>query len=831
MLSRRFDRLFDRYCAQNLVVMLPGRPLQSGGHVVGEVAYIARLGNRLEVAGQICADVQQVSLRCGEDLVTTVPRPAHAGEEPRHFTLNLPVGEGALELQLIGLDGPPFALPQVSNRAYLAARRRLMPRFLARLIRAMPLILQWALRRDPALRPRIRNALGFWVLPEARGLADDIFDAPVPQAVGEFPEITCIMPVYNAFELLPEALERVWNHTDIPWHLILIEDASPDPAVRPFLQGWAKDRNAERTGCVTLLENPRNIGFIGSVNRGLAAAAGRGGPVILLNSDAFVPKGWASRLVRPLLTDASVASVTPMSNDAEIFSVPVICVRSDLAPGQGDEIDKVAAGFVAGAGDAAAPTGVGFCMALSAEWLAKVPQFDTAFGRGYGEEVDWCQKVSALGGRHLGVANLFVEHRGGSSFGSEEKRRLIAASADIISHRYREYDISVQDYLRNDPMGTPRLALAIASLAGADEVPIYLAHAMGGGVDQYHRQRFSCDIAAQGGLVVLRVGTDLRWRLEVHTSAGVSMGATDDFALVEKLLAPLKKRRIVYSCGVGDSDPVSLPARLIELADGPDLVSSQVEVLFHDFYPLSPSCNLLSQEGTFQGVPRVETADTAQQVTGSNGTIIDLAQWRSAWGRLIARADRLVAFSNDSKNHVLEVWPDAAPRLHVVPHRMPHDVPRITPRKGAKPVVGILGNLNYAKGNALVGAMGKNLEAGGQDLGLVLIGDTDPACPPLTGVKVHGAYRIEDLELLTRRHRITAWFVASICPETFSYTTHEALATGLPVFCLDLGAQAEALRAANAKGVTQGYVIAHHTDLEQQAQAVLDELRTVLLAG
>ena len=90
MLSRRFDRLFDRYCAQNLVVMLPGRPLQSGGHVVGEVAYIARLGNRLEVAGQICADVQQVSLRCGDDLVTTVPRPAHAGEEPRHFTLNLP---------------------------------------------------------------------------------------------------------------------------------------------------------------------------------------------------------------------------------------------------------------------------------------------------------------------------------------------------------------------------------------------------------------------------------------------------------------------------------------------------------------------------------------------------------------------------------------------------------------------------------------------------------------------------------------------------------------------------------------------------------------------
>ena len=42
---------------------------------------------------------------------------------------------------------------------------------------------------------------------------------------------------------------------------------------------------------------------------------------------------------------------------------------------------------------------------------------------------------------------------------------------------------------------------------------------------------------------------------------------------------------------------------------------------------------------------------------------------------------------------------------------------------------------------------------------------------------------------------ITAWLMPSILPETFSYTTHEMLATGLPVFTLNLGAQAEAARA------------------------------------
>ena len=36
----------------------------------------------------------------------------------------------------------------------------------------------------------------------------------------------------------------------------------------------------------------------------------------------------------------------------------------------------------------------------------------------------------------------------------------------------------------------------------------------------------------------------------------------------------------------------------------------------------------------------------------------------------------------------------------------------------------------------------------------------------------------------------------SIWPETFSYTTHEALATGLPVLAFDLGAQGVAVAEA-----------------------------------
>jgi hypothetical protein len=61
---------------------------------------------------------------------------------------------------------------------------------------------------------------------------------------------------------------------------------------------------------------------------------------------------------------------------------------------------------------------------------------------------------------------------------------------------------------------------------------------------------------------------------------------------------------------------------------------------------------------------------------------------------------------------------------------------------------------------------------------------------------VHGAYRREDIPGLVARYGIDRWLIPSVWPETFSYTTHEALATGLPVWCFDLGAQGAAVRSA-----------------------------------
>ena len=51
--------------------------------------------------------------------------------------------------------------------------------------------------------------------------------------------------------------------------------------------------------------------------------------------------------------------------------------------------------------------------------LADVGLFDAdAFGRGYGEENDFCLRASARGWRHLLACDTFVYHEGAVSFGA-----------------------------------------------------------------------------------------------------------------------------------------------------------------------------------------------------------------------------------------------------------------------------------------------------------------------------------------------------------------------------------------------------------------------------
>ena len=801
----RLHRIFQRYADENM-------RMEGSAHQDERYGRIDRLRverNRLIAEGWTRAD--RIGLRLERASAWTTPGLASPGSDLRGFSLDLPLTGGSPEIILRDGDNESIIqIPGFSAGRIAFARTALWPRYLLTLLGLVPHILRWKVRGDLAAREVIKEGLG--LVP--RSLAVEMDRTVVLSPKAEKPElpsrVTVIIPVYNAFDLLPEVLSRAEAGADLPIRMVLIEDCSTDSGVRPFLEQWAADPG--RIWPVHLKLNAENLGFIQSVNRGFdTAREWPNDPVVLLNSDALLPAGWTSRLTGPL-ADRSVATVTPMSNDAEIFNIPVICRRGDLSPGSVDRIDASAQDLNPRAGWIEAPTGVGFCMALSPAFLARLPGFDTIFGRGYGEETDWCQKARALGGRHVAAVNLFVEHRGGTSFGSEAKRQLLERNGAEISRRYPAYDREVQDFIRSDPLATARLALALswAAEVRSDPVPVWVAHAMGGGAENDLKRRIADEIGTNGPVVVLRIGQGHRWKLELHTALGLTQGLTNDLDLIRSLLSRLPRRRIIYSCGVGDRDPIVLPGLLLELAGQGEVPLpggiQPIEVLVHDFFPVSPSYTLLGKDGLWHGIPvsgTIAGADPAHRAERPGGAPVTLEQWQAAWGKLVAGAERITTFSESSAAIIAQVWPDSKSRIVVIPHRLLADIPLIPPSQDMKgrPVIGILGNIGLHKGAAIVQQLAQDLVSN-PVMGLVVIGQFDPAFKLPASATVHGSYELRDLPGLVERYGISAWLIPSVWPETFSFTTHEAIATGMPVFAFDLGAQGDALRAALERGAT-----------------------------
>src|SRR5690349_22224513 len=101
--------------------------------------------------------------------------------------------------------------------------------------------------------------------------------------------VDIVLPIYNAFDDLVRCIDSVLSNTDGDYRLLLLNDASPDGRIAPFLAQLADRHEHIRVGA-----NARNLGFIGTVNRGFAETDG---DVILLNSDTIVTRGWLSKML------------------------------------------------------------------------------------------------------------------------------------------------------------------------------------------------------------------------------------------------------------------------------------------------------------------------------------------------------------------------------------------------------------------------------------------------------------------------------------------------------------------------------------------------------
>jgi GT2 family glycosyltransferase len=278
--------------------------------------------------------------------------------------------------------------------------------------------------------------------------------------------VTVIVPVHGALLKAQRCVESLVAYTT-PFHrVLLIDDASPDPEVGRWLE-----RLKAAGGKIEVIRQVERLGFTATVNRGLRMAGTD--DVVLLNSDTEVTPGWLKRLTLASRSIPNVATVTPLSNAAGAFSVPINFRVNRLPSGVGP---LEMAAWIEELSDRIypeVPTGHGYCLYIRREAIESAGPFDEEmFPSGCGAENDFCMRASRAGLIHLIDDTAFVFHHGNASLGWK-KRWLLIHGAWQMRRKHPDYRARVAEWLANDPLDPlrerlrERMAAAVSSARGA----------------------------------------------------------------------------------------------------------------------------------------------------------------------------------------------------------------------------------------------------------------------------------------------------------------------------------------------------------------------------
>ena len=712
-------------------------------------------------------DVRLPSSSCGFDIALP------AGDEVEMSTsvlsLRLP---GATE-ELLG--GPFIAAPRA---AIIAAARELAQAAhnpLIQLTGAQRTILQAAMSEYVC---KVRVGDDYVALREAKKTP----------ATG-LPRLTVLIPVYRDVGITRICVESVLQNCNLQTdQVIVINDCSPDAGMADMLREFAHYTS------LTIVTNESNKGFVKSINQGLLMCPG--GDVVIINSDARLFRGALEEIVRVAHSSPEIGTVTPLSNNATIFSYPDPgdpC--SALADVGWDELARVALKESAGV-HFDVPTAHGFCMLIRRTVLEFLPDFNEVFEHGYGEENEFCLRAADLGFRHVAAAGVLVEHVGRVSFGDSQRERL-ENNLQKLSAMFPEYMATVHDFEHHEKLRRARWpldAFRLQKAAGegvrfAVVVENWLGHGTLMAVTDIE------NAVGYGAARKLRIACEQYGKIILHVESPRirAVFAQDESGDLFKMLAGLQVDLVVVHHLIGFSDEfINLLAKYVEGRNSVYHV--------HDFFPICPRATMIDASG--QDCHLVNTARCTRclELAGSHAASrIDFLapdRHREIFHNFLLRTTHIVAPSRCAAERLRSVFPRL--RVQAIPHPQSGTYFPATGCRGDCNRIVLIGAIGPHKGSAQLLDLARLALLTHPHLHFHVVGytDIDSQLNQLRNVTITGKYVQPELpRLLAEAGGRIALFLHGWA-ETFSYTLTEAVSAGLLPLVPDLGAPAERVRDA-----------------------------------
>ena len=271
--------------------------------------------------------------------------------------------------------------------------------------------------------------------------------------------VDIIIPAYNQLALVQQCIRSILKaECETPKEIIVIDDASTDPEMKPFLAKLAA------SSIIKLFTNKQNLGFTRSVNFGMALHKDR--DVLLLNSDTIVYGRWLDCILAAAYSRDRVASVNPLTTQRGSH---ISCYPGLVKPYEGtlevsdEDLNRFAIELNSRK-YVDVHTTVGFCMYIRRSAIQDIGYFDAInFPVAYGEESDFCYRALKAGWCHLIAGDVFVTHLEGKSF-SDRKAQLMQEMFGKFIILHPEVVTFDQTFRDRDPVRRLRAGLDLGRI-------------------------------------------------------------------------------------------------------------------------------------------------------------------------------------------------------------------------------------------------------------------------------------------------------------------------------------------------------------------------------
>lgn len=629
-----------------------------------------------------------------------------------------------------------------------------------------------------------------------------------------------IIPIYNAYDCVSACIDSVLKNTD--WkenRLILIDDKSPDERIKPLLEKYAKNHKE-----IILLNNDVNLGFVKTVNKGMLQSTQN--DVLLLNSDTEVTKDWLKKIKECAYSSSNIATVTPLSNNATLASVPNPFEPNDIPDGYTLEemaklVEECSHKYYP-----EIPSGHGFCLYIKREVLDKVGLFDDqAYGKGYGEENDFCFRCFEYGYRHVLCDDTYVLHKESKSFLSS-KEALIADGLKVLENKYPDYKRKLDLWVYNRPIDyiAQNISLALGNKENHPNI-LFVIHDWKniktnlGGTSLHAwdlirnlRNKFNFHVfTPEDG--IFKVYSYFKDSEIVIKYPAIEGGMTDLNFYNNSYKMMLNE--IVENYKITYAHIHHIKNHYFDIVDVFKNHGIKYMITLHDFYSQCPLINKLYKNKEYCGNPSIDKCNEC--ILSVYRKPLDIISWRNEWERSLNNADKIITPSLATKNEIMEKYENI--NIDVIEHGVDieKDVSKLTLDEKENNIA-FIGAIGYHKGSKHLEDFIKNDMI--KNCKIHLFGIIDSSYTASNNhFENHGAYVREDLKDLLKENNIKLICLLSKWPETYSYTMTEAIASGIPVISFDFGAIAERIKKYNL-----GWIIDRNStsdDIAKEIEKVL----------